>query len=217
MPGNGLQIQWVEHYLLDQGQHAKELISRLRERMVTFGVMDELATDGATVYTSTETKEFLKRFGIRHRVSSAYNPHSNQMAEGAIKAAKRMLRENTGAFGTLDTDKFLAALLTHRNKPDPKTSMSSSDVVFGRKIKDLMLIKPGQIKVNARWTKLLRQWEAVMAKRLITHGKELNKHTRELKPLNMGDAVSIQNGHGNKPLRWDNTGRIVEVAALTNT
>ena len=34
---------------------SKELISRLQEHMVTFGVMDELAVDGATVYTSTET------------------------------------------------------------------------------------------------------------------------------------------------------------------
>ena len=48
---------------------AKELISRLREHMVTFRVMDELATVGATVYMSTETQEFLKRFGIWQRVS----------------------------------------------------------------------------------------------------------------------------------------------------
>ena len=41
--------------------------------MVTFGVMDELATDSASVYTSTETQEIFKRFGIRHSVSSAYN------------------------------------------------------------------------------------------------------------------------------------------------
>ena len=72
--------------------------------MVTFGVMDELATDGRTVYTSAKTQEFLRRFGIRHRVASEYNPHSNQMAEGAVKAAKRMLKDNTGEFGTLDTD-----------------------------------------------------------------------------------------------------------------
>ena len=125
-----------------------------------------------------------------------------------------MLRDNTGAFGTLDTDKFLAALLTHRNKPDPETSMSSSDIVFGRKIKDLMPIKPSQLKVDARLTKILRQREAVMAKRHINRGKELDNHTRELKPINVGDTVSIQNGHGNTPLRWDNTGMIVEVAAF---
>jgi hypothetical protein len=54
-----------------------------------------------------------------------------------------------------------------------------------------MQINPGQLKVNARWTKLLRQWKAVMAKRHIAHGKELNNHTRELIPLNVGDTVSI--------------------------
>ena len=100
------------------------------------------------------------------------------MAQGAVEAAKMTLRDNTGAFGTLNTVKFLAALLTHRNKQDPKTSMSSSDIVFGRKIKDLMPIKPGQLKVDTRWIKLLRQRLAVMAKRQITRGKVLNNHMK---------------------------------------
>ena len=34
---------------------SKELISRLQEHMAPFGVMDELAVDGATVYTTTKT------------------------------------------------------------------------------------------------------------------------------------------------------------------
>ena len=95
-----------------------ELISRHREHMVTFGVMDELATDGRTVYTSAKTQEFHRRFGIRHRVASEYNPHSNQMAEGAVKAAKRMLRDNTGEFGTLDTD----LTLPFKKPPGAKSS-----------------------------------------------------------------------------------------------
>ena len=73
--------------------------------------MEELATDEALVYKSAETQEFLARFAIMHRVSSPYKPHSNQLAEGAVNASKRMLRDNTGAQGTLDTNKFLAALL----------------------------------------------------------------------------------------------------------
>ena len=77
-----------------------------------------------------------------------------------------------------------------------------------------MPTKPGQLKVDARWTNLLRQREAVMAKRHINRGKELDNHPRELKPINVGDAVSIQNGHGNNPLKWDNTGTIVELAAF---
>ena len=34
----------------------------------------------------TETQEFLKRFGIRHRVSRSYKPHSSQMEVGAQRA-----------------------------------------------------------------------------------------------------------------------------------
>ena len=56
---------------------SKELVSRLWDYVGTFKVMDELATDGASFYKSTETQEFLSRFGIKHRVASAYNPHFN--------------------------------------------------------------------------------------------------------------------------------------------
>ena len=61
-----------------------------------------------------------------------------------------MHRDNTGAQGTHDTNKFLAALLAHRNKADPETTMSSSDVIFGRRIKDLMPIRPGRLRVAPR-------------------------------------------------------------------
>ena len=53
------------------------VVSRLREFFSRFGVPEELATDGARVYTSYEVEEFLQRYGVRHRVSSAMFPHSN--------------------------------------------------------------------------------------------------------------------------------------------
>ena len=38
-----------------------------------------------------------------------------------------------------------------------------------------------------------------------------NSHTQSLPPLQVGETVSVQNQTGNHPLRWDKTGRIVEV------
>ena len=148
--------------------------------MGTFGVMEELASDGASVYKSAEVQEFLTRFGVRHRVSSAYNPHSNQLAEGAVKSAKRMLEDNTGAQGNLKTDKFLPH-------------------------------QPGKLKTSSRWHKVLKMREVIMARRHITRGQELNKHTRELAPLKVGEVVSIQNQQRNSPLKWDHTGTVVEI------
>ena len=79
------------------------------------------------------------------------------MAEGAVKSAKRMLEDNTGAQGNVNTDKFLAAQLAHRNKPDPETTLSSSAVVFGRRIKDPLPHVPGKLKVSPRWHEVLKR------------------------------------------------------------
>ena len=49
----------------------------LREYCCNWGIPEELATDGAPVYTSAHTRQFLRQYGIQHRVSSAYFPHSN--------------------------------------------------------------------------------------------------------------------------------------------
>ena len=74
-------------------------------------------------------------------------------------------------------------------------------MVFGRRIKDLMPINPGQLRVGSRLAELLKQREALMARRHMVRGQDLNKHTRELAPLKVGDTISIQNQHGNTPLK----------------
>ena len=98
-------------------------------------------------FVSAEGQIFLTRFRIRHQVSSAYNPHNNQRAEGALKAARRMIRESTGS---LDTDKLLATLLMHQSKPDPATVLSSSEVVYRRKIKKTPAQRPRETE-SASW------------------------------------------------------------------
>ena len=48
----------------------------------------------------------------------------------------------------------------------------------------------------------------------IRHSREREKwseHTRELKPLDIGDNVYVQNLTGNNPLRWERTGVVVEM------
>ena len=56
-----------------------------------------------------------------------------------------MIRDSTKTCGTLNTNKFLAALLAHRNRPDPAIGLSSSEVIFGRNIKDLLAFAPGKL------------------------------------------------------------------------
>ncbi|XP_013793846.1 uncharacterized protein K02A2.6-like, partial [Limulus polyphemus] len=72
------------------------LINSLRKTFVTFGIPDELASDGGPEFTSTATQDFLKTWGIHHKLSSVAFPHSNCRAEVGVKMIKRMITDNTG-------------------------------------------------------------------------------------------------------------------------
>ena len=54
-------------------------------------------------------------YGVQHRLSSVAFPHSNQRAELAVKSMKRLLRENIGMDGKLNTDSFQRAVMQYRN------------------------------------------------------------------------------------------------------
>ena len=90
----------------------------LRQFFATYGIPEELSTDGGKTYTSYETQKFLSNYGVKHRLSSVAYPHSNQRAELTVKSMKRLIRENTSSNGNLNNDRFLRALMQYRNTPD---------------------------------------------------------------------------------------------------
>jgi len=92
-----------------------ELIACLSNYFSRFGVPN---SNGGPEFVAQSTKEFLQRWGVTHRLSSSYHPQSNARAEVIVKSTKRLLRSNTGPFGTLNKDKFLPAMMQLRNTPD---------------------------------------------------------------------------------------------------
>ena len=91
-------------------------------------------------------QDLMRLYGIRHRVSAAHNPHCNQAA--SVKVAKRLIRDNMGVNGSLDTYKLVRALLAHRNTPAVDTGVSPAEVVFGRRIREFLPFLPGKLKLN---------------------------------------------------------------------
>ena len=83
---------------------------------------------------ASEVEKFLSKWGVKHRVSSSYFPHSNNRAETAVKTCKRLLMENMDSQGDLDTDTFGRAMLEYRNTPNPETRLSPAQVVYGRNV-----------------------------------------------------------------------------------
>ena len=90
-------------------------ISLLSNMWCAFNIPEVIATDGGPQMTSTLLQQSLKAWGVSHRLSSAYLPHSNCRAEIVVKSGKRLLRDNVGPGGTLDNDWFMRAVMQYRN------------------------------------------------------------------------------------------------------
>ena len=152
---------------------------------------------------------------MKHRKSSAYFPQSNGRAEVAVKSAKRLLRSNINPSGALDNDRLLRALLQLRNTPDPDSNLSPAQIVFGRPLKDAFefcnhLEKYSNPAIHPNWCESWSAKANALHTRFVKSCEDLNKHTRPLLPLFIGQRCFFQNQTGSAPKRWDRTDIVVE-------
>ena len=132
---------WTEVFRTKPGSHdsgSRGLCNSLRHVFATFGVPDDLSSDGGPELTAMEMKDLLERWGVNHTLSSAYFPQSNGRAEVAVRITKRLLEDNIGSDGSINNGKIVRALLQLRNTPDRECILSPAEVLFGRLLKDAM-------------------------------------------------------------------------------
>ena len=211
---------WTEQQRIKLGTNdsgSKGLCKALRRIFVTFGVPVEISSDGGPEFSAKVTKDFLKRWGIYHRMSSAYHPMSNGRAELAVKATKRLLMENVGQNGELENDKMVQALLTQRNTPDPGCKLSPAQILLGRNLKDSLpyvrksVMTYNNPQISNMWRDAWSKKEEALRSRYVKSLENLSEHTKSLPPLNCGDHVMIQNQTGPFPNKWGKSGVVVEL------
>lgn len=63
------------------GDTADDVCDVLTSMSRDYGIPETISTDGAQCYVAEKVKKFMKLYGIRHRLSSVANAHSNCRAE----------------------------------------------------------------------------------------------------------------------------------------
>ena len=185
--------------------------TQLREYFSIFGIPVTTTSDGASVFTSKLMENFFDRWGVVHRVATAYHPRANKRSEVGVKSAKRLVRGNLAQDGSLQNDKFARALLVHRNTPCPISGLSPAQIIFGRVLRDFLPLQPGKFQPRPEWRQAAQDRDFMYAKRHILKGEQLTRGSKTLPPLQQGDCVAIQNQTGNQPRQWSQTGVVIEV------
>ena len=211
---------WTEQQKIKLGTNessSKGLCKALRRIFVTFGVPVEISSSGVTEFLAKVTKDFLKQWGIHHRMLSAYHLMSNGRAEKAIKATKRLLMENVSLKGELNNDRMVQALLSQRNTPDPVCKLSPAQILLGQSLKkSLPYIRKSVMiynnpQISKMWRDVWSKKEESLSIRCVKSLGKISENTKFLPPLNCGDQVVILNQTGNFPSKWGKSGVVVEV------
>ena len=156
-------------------------------------------------------QQCLKDWDIKHHPSSAYFPHANSRAETAVKSSKRMLQDCVSRSGSIYNNKFMKAILQYRNTPCQDCRRSPAQMVFGRPLRDQIPCIPYKYAAYPDWCMSQELRERMMAKSREVDGEKFARDTRNLRALQIGKPVVLQNQSGRNPTKWDKTGVVVEI------
>ena len=203
---------WLNIYHFKPGCSINNtLISTCRSLSIACGAPEEISTDGDPQFMSNEFQTFLHQWGVRHRRSSASYPQSNGRAELGVKAAKRLIIDNTKSDGSLDNNKAAQAIMQYRNTPLLDINLSPAQILFHRQLHDHILANLVHYKLHEDWIMSANQREKALAQRNENIAKKYNVSTRQLLEVRIGTTVAIQEPNSKGYRCWVTTGIVVEI------
>ncbi len=179
---------------------AASTIDRLKQMFTTFGCPNRLFSDGGRQFTAQDTQDFLRRWGVSHRLSTAHYPQSNGLAESAVKALKTLLLKTGGRY---QSDEFNQGLLELRNAPRAG-GKSPAEIVFGQPLRSL--VPAHHSAFDKRWLATMDDYDKKVAQAQEKATADYNKTAHELRELAVNAPVRIQDPVSKL---WDKTGIIL--------
>ena len=105
------------------------------EIVMNFGCFSELVTDRGSNFCSTLVKEYQRRIGVKHKLTSAYHPRTNSKVERFNGVIKPMLRKFTNGALHMWDDHVHSALWACRIRIHSTTGFSPYYLTYGRQPK----------------------------------------------------------------------------------
>lgn len=68
-------------------------ISRLKRLFASYGVPEQIVTDGVTIFMSEEFQQFLRRNGILHTIGAPIHPATNGLVERYVATFKEVMKK----------------------------------------------------------------------------------------------------------------------------
>ncbi|GJS73112.1 zf-CCHC domain-containing protein [Tanacetum coccineum] len=87
--------KWVKAQALPTND-ARVVVKFLRSLFARFGVPKALISYRGTHFCNSQLEKVLQRYGVTHKLSTAYHPQSNRQIEVTNRAIKRILKRSVG-------------------------------------------------------------------------------------------------------------------------
>ena len=197
---------WRHVGYLGRQSSTSKVITTLLEVFRHVGVAEALWSDGGPEFTSYQFREFMRKWGISHHLSSPHYPQSNGRAESGVKAAKKLLRKCWDVRRErLDDDAWTSGILQHWNTPGSHGA-SPAQIVYGRPIRDTLPTHPAiyeNLPPPADFEDRRRDQRQITERRY-------NSRARDLPEFPVGTHVRVQDPRTH---RWERCGTVIAVGS----
>ena len=182
--------KWVDVYEVPSTA-TEHVIQKLRQSSAIQGLPDDVVSDNATSFISSEFKRFAKQEGFRHTTSAPYHPSSNGAAERVVQNFKQTLKKLRHGSKESIATQLSKLLFAFRHTPSTATGLSPAEMLF--------LHKP-QVRLSRMKPDLTAQWKK-------NANKMINSRTTRVREFQKGDPVMVRSYRQGE--KWM-TGTVVE-------
>ena len=162
--------------------NSSTIIKLMKTWFSRHGIPQKIVSDGASYYTSQEFKDFTNELDINHVRSSPQYPKSNGLSESCVKKIKTLLKKCKQ-----DGTDPLIALLELRATP-LSIGYAPTEILMGRKIRTFIPMSTKSLTPKTIDYKKIR---SLLEEKRCSQKKNYDKHSRSLKPFNVGEKVRI--------------------------